>query len=203
MKNLSAFLIIAIAVLAVSCSSSVELSSNYNKTSDFGNFKTFAFAKPSQGDMHFFSEKYPKIVNEQNLARLEESIIKEMEARGYTQSNNPDLTVSFFIQLQTNTAIQSSHISNGSTPGYYGYYSGWGGIGGVNIGTQDYRTGGLVVNVVDNKSNNLVWYGAASGLMKANPSKAYQNIPIRIAQIFSDYYWKAGQTEPVSPIPVQ
>lgn len=201
MNKTKTILFSAFAFVILGCTPQAKISYNYDKSANFGQFKTFTIVKPAAGDMNFFEQQYPKIVNEQNIARVEESIIKEMESRGYVQSAGADLMVSYFIQLQTNTTIQSSTISNGTTPGYYGYYDNWGGIGGVNITTQDYRTGDLVINVVNSKTNNLVWFGSASGLMSANPSKSYQNIPIRIGQIFSDYFWKAGQSEPVTPIP--
>jgi hypothetical protein len=182
----------------------MEISSNYDKSANFGNYKTFTFVEPKKGDMHFFEEKYPKIVNEDNINRLKESIIKEMESKGYVLSDFGDITVSYLVMLQTNTTLQSSTISAGTTPTYYGYWgSGWGGVGGDNIIATNYRTGSLLINVVENKTNNVVWFGTASGVMSANPTKSYNNIPIRVKEIFSKYYWKAGQSEPVTPPPAQ
>jgi len=203
-KTAKFILFLAIAIALVSCKTKMEVTSNYDKSANFGNFKTFSFVEPKKGDMHFFEEKYPKIVNEDNINRLKESIIKEMELKGYVLSDIGDITVSYLVMLQTNTNLQSSPISAGTTPTYYGYYGvTWGGVGGDNIVTSNYRTGSLIINVVDNKTNNVVWFGNASGVMAANPSKSYQNIPIRVKEIFSKYYWKAGQSEPVTPTPVQ
>jgi len=203
-KTAKIILFVALSIALVSCKTKMEVTSNYDKSANFGDFKTFSFVEPKAGDMHFFEEKYPKIVNEENINRLKESIIKEMEAKGYVMASNGDLTVSYLVMLQTNTNLQSSPISAGTTPTYYGYYGvSWGGVGGDNIVTSNYRTGSLIINVVDSKSNNVVWFGNASGVMAANPSKSYTTIPIRVKEIFSKYYWVAGQSEPVTPPPAQ
>jgi hypothetical protein len=201
-KTIKTLIFLAVALSFVSCKTKMEITSNYDKSANFGNFNTFSFTEPSQGDMHFFEEKYPKIVNEENINRLKESIIKEMELKGYVLSGNGDLWVTYLVLLQTNTILQSSTISAGTTPTYYGYWgTGWGGVGGENIISTNSRSGSLVINIVDSKTNNVVWFGNASGAMSANPSKSYQNIPIRVKEIFSKYLWVAGQSEPVMPPP--
>ena len=199
MKKFNTIVLVTIAIILGSCKTKMEITANYDKSANFGNFKTFTIVEPKKGDMHFFEEKYPKIVNEENINRVKESITKEMETKGYVLSNNGDLAVSYMVMLQTNTNLQSSTISAGTTPTYYGYWgSGWGGVGGENIIATNYRTGSLVITVVDSKSNNIVWFGSASGAMAANPSKSYQTIPVRVNEIFSQYLWRAGESEPVT-----
>jgi hypothetical protein len=203
-KTAKFILLIAIAFALVSCKSKMKITSNFDRSVNFGNFKTFTFVEPSKGDMAFFKERHPKIVNEVNIDRLREAIIREMELKGYVLSDNGDITVSYLVMLQTNTKFQSSRISAGTTPSVVGFGGGgWGGIGGENIVTANYRTGALIINVVDSRTNNLVWFGTASGVMAPNPNKSFRRIPIKVTEIFSRYYWVAGQSEPVTPPPAQ
>jgi len=198
-KILSFFLI---AAILGACSSSMSVSYDYNKTTDFGKFKTFAFLKPQQDDLGQLAQKYPEIINTLNGNRIMTAIVTEMTNRGYKQvslSENPDLIVTFYIKLATQTEYQANTTGYGGGMygrgyyGYYGGYAGWGGMSTTTVTPVDYNTGSVLVDVVSASDNTLVWYGAGSGVLEGNPSKFAQNIPTGIAKIFANYNWVAGQ----------
>ena len=84
----------------------------------------------------------------------------EMEARGYTLADNPDLLVNFTGKLEDRTDVQS-------VPGpYYGPgwgYGGWYGApyGGWNysqqVTTRHYKVGTLVMDIVDREKRQVVF----------------------------------------------
>jgi len=186
---------------------SVSVTYDYDKAANFGEFKTFAVGVPTAENMQAAQAKYPTIVNQINEKNLQSAIISEMESKGYTQSENPDLMVTYNIKLQTQTEYQANTMGMG--PGLYGGgfyggfygYGGWGGMSTTTVTPEDYNTGSVVIDVVSTKTNTLVWYGAGSGVISGNSSKSAENISKNIGKIFERYYWVAGQSEPASKIP--
>ena len=144
---------------------SIKVTYDYDKAANFGDFKTFSVALPSAADMQAAAAKYPTIVNQINEKNLQNAIISQMESKGYTQSDKPDLMVTYNIKLQTQTEYQANTMGMG--PGLYGGgfyggfygYGGWGGMSTTTITPQDYNTGSIVIDVVSTKTNtfSLVW----------------------------------------------
>lgn len=118
---------------------------------------------------------------------LKEAVTREMLARGYTESSEPDLVINFDVGTQNKVE---------STPGPavgvgYGRW-GWRGWGwGVGYGGSDVRTvteGSLTIDVVDRSKSALVWSGTAEGRLT---KKALQNpepaIDSAVNAIFAKY----------------
>ncbi|HEY9115747.1 MAG TPA: DUF4136 domain-containing protein [Bacteroidales bacterium] len=185
----------------------IKVTYDYDKDANFGEFKTFSVALPSAADMAAAQAKYPTIVNQINEKNLQNAIISQMESRGYTQSETPDLMVTYNIKIQTQTEYQANTMGMGPGlygGGFYGGYAGYAGFGGMSTTTvtpENYETGSIVIDVVSTKTNTLVWYGAGSGIIGSNSTKNAEQLPGKVAQIFEKYFWSAGQSEPTTPIP--
>jgi hypothetical protein len=204
MTTLLTLLLVPIAAMV----GKMSITFDYDQSANFGEFKTFKFVAPTPADLQAASAQFPTYVNQINEDRIQTSIISEMTSRGYTQSETPDLYVTYYIKLQTQTEYQANTVGMGGGPygaGFYGGFAGYGGWGGMSTTTitpMNYETGTLVIDVVSSKTNTLVWYASGSGLL-ANANKAAQNIPTKISQLFEKYYWQAGQSAPVTPIPAK
>lgn len=185
----------------------IKVTYDYDKTANFGEFKTFSVALPSAADMQAASAKYPTIVNQLNETALQNAIISQMESRGYTQSTTPDLTVTYNIKIQTQTEYQANTMGMGPGlygGGFYGGYAGYAGFGGMSTTTvtpENYETGSIVIDVVSTKTNTLVWYGGGSGMIGDNATKNAEQLPGKVAEIFEKYFWSAGQSVPTTQIP--
>ncbi len=118
---------------------------------------------------------------------LKDAVSREMLARGYTQSDKPDLVINFLVGSKDKVE---------STPGPavgvgYGRW-GWHGVGwGVGYGGRDVRTvteGSLTVDVVDHSKSELVWSGTAEGRLTKkvmnNPQPAINDA---VSAIFAKY----------------
>jgi len=185
-----------------------EVAFDYDKTVNFGEFKTFNIGMPSEANMKTAAEKNSSIVNFANENLLEGNIIYQMEGKGYTQATeNPDLMVTFNIRLdeETEYEINTVDVGPGIWGGYYygGYYGydGWPGMSVTSVTSEEYQAGSVVIDVVSTKTNKLVWYGASPDVLTGTSAQASQQVPLKIEKIFDDYYWKAGQSEPVKRIP--
>ena len=207
MKTLKILTFVLVTTLLSACSS-MSVTYDYDKSADFGNFKTFEFIHPQQGDLGELAQKYPEIINKLNGQRIEAAIKEQMTQRGYTEAaENPDLWVTYYIKLETQTEYQANTIGMGGGPygggfyGFYGGYAGWGGMTTTNITPQNFNSGSIIIDVVEKADNTLVWYGAGSGVLSGNPQKFAQNISKGVAQIFADYKWVAGQATMVTTPP--
>jgi len=206
MKTIRLLTIIFVALSLGACTT-MSVTFDYDKAADFGKYKTFGFVKPAQEDLGELAQKYPEVINKLNGQRIEQAIINEMTTRGYTQSENPDLFVTYYIKLQTQTEYQANTMGYGGGmygAGYYGFYggyAGWGGMSTTTVTPVNYNSGSIIIDVVERADNTLVWYGAGSGVLAGNPQKFATNIPKGIAEIFGDYKWVAGQAAMVTTPP--
>ena len=118
---------------------------------------------------------------------LKDAVTREMLARGYQQSDKPDLVINF--QVGSKDKVES-------TPGPavgvgYGRW-GWRNWGyGIGYGGSDVRTvteGSLTIDVVDHRQNSLVWSGTAQGrLTKKTLNNPQPAIDDAVNAIFAKY----------------
>ena len=192
LKNLSRLAFItAIAVLLASCASKPTIESDYDHTIDFGQYKTYGFFNPMGIENPNYSSIYGSI--------FRDAISKEMESRGYVQSDNPDLLLNVSGRLQEKTKVTTT-----SDPymggGYYGYrrgaYGAWGGYGyGTSTHVSQYTEGTVNVDMVDRAQRRMVWEGVAVGRVqeKKTSEETRTNIYAGIQEMFSGYPFSAGQ----------
>jgi hypothetical protein len=181
----------AVALLIASCASKPTIETDYDHTVDFGQFKTYGFFNPLGIESPNYSSIYGSI--------FREAIGKEMESRGYKQSDNPDLLINVSGRLQEKTKVTTT-----SDPymagGYYGYrrgaYGAWGGYGyGSTTHVSNYTEGTVNVDMVDRAQKRMVWEGVAIGRIneKTTNEKRRANIQAGIQEMFAAYPFRAGQ----------
>ena len=118
---------------------------------------------------------------------LKDAVTREMLARGYQQSDKPDLVVNF--QVGSKDKVESYP---GPAVGVgYGRW-GWRNWGyGVGYGGSDVRTvteGSLTIDVVDHQKSALVWSGTAQGrLTKKALNNPQPAIDDAVSAIFAKY----------------
>src|SRR6187402_3088285 len=124
------------------------------------------------------------------------AVTREMNARGYTYSeNSPDLLINF----NTNAREQVDIRSTPSMSYGYGYYGYRGGLyaagpmyGGTDVSTVRYKQGTANIDVVDAAKKQLVWEGIAEGKitdkMMQNPQATIDGV---ITEMFLNYPVKA------------
>ena len=180
-----------IAIMLASCASKPTIQSDYDHTIDFTGYKTYGFFNPMGIENANYSSIYGSI--------FRDAISKEMESRGYTQSDNPDLMINVSGRLQDKTKVTTT-----SDPymggGYYGYrggrYGTWGGYGyGTSTHVSNYTEGTVNVDMVDHELKRMVWEGVAVGRIneKRTNDETRTNIYAGIKEMFAGYPFRAGQ----------
>src|SRR5712664_2195939 len=151
----------ALVLFAVTATFGMSVKSDYEKNFDFSQLHTFAFKTDR-------ASNDPLSTNTLEAGRIQNALTAQLEANGFTQaSQNPDFIVAFYSRTKEKTQVQSA----GFGPGFgFGRGFGWGygipGRGrwrwgyGPDIWTTNYTQGCVMADIVDPKTNELVWRGA-------------------------------------------
>jgi hypothetical protein len=185
--------IVATALLA-GCASQPKVLSDYDKSADFARYRTFGFVTQVGAD----STEFKSLA----VQTMQAAATRQMEMRGYTLSDNPDLVINFTGKIEEKADVESVPAPYyGPGWGYGGFYGapygGWG-AGGTQVTTRRYNVGTLVVDVVDREKRQAVFQGSVSDVvtkeMMANREAA---ITGAVNRIFASYPFVAGRATPV------
>lgn len=144
-----------VAVMPAAFGASVK--SDYQKDFDFGQLHTFAFKTER-------ANNDPLASNTIEAERIQTALAAQLSANGFTQAgDNPDFVVAFYSRTRRQTEVQSIPRF-GYGPGFgWGYgvpFRGrwrWG--LGPDIWTTTYTQGCVMADIIDAKTQELVWRG--------------------------------------------
>ena len=168
---------IVLMAAAVACST-VTTSADYDPSTDFSKYKTWAFRNDG-------SIKDPLIAK-----RVQTALESELSTKGLTKDEeNPDLWVVVHARLSQQTQVRTYDTGWGYG---YGRWGGWG--GGMSTATvEQIPVGTLIVDLADAKQQELVWRGKASDTL--NPEKSPEDkqkaLQAALAKLFEKYPPKA------------
>jgi hypothetical protein len=189
----------AAAIALAGCASGPDIRADYDKSADFGKYRTFGFVAQSSPSPDGGGE-YRSL----SLQMLQRAATREMEARGYRPAENPDLVINFTGKLEEKVDIESTPAPYyGPGWGYRGWYGApYGGYGGTEVSTHRYKVGTLVVDIVDRERRQVVFQGGLSDVVtKEMQANREATINAAVAHIFARYPFVAGQSAPVPPPP--
>ncbi|MFN3019370.1 DUF4136 domain-containing protein [Chryseobacterium sp. TY3] len=176
MKKYLFILGLAVAGLVTSCSP-FQVRSDYSATANFTDYKTYLFRTD---DLKLNDLDQDRVLNE---------LAKQVQSKGLTSSQTPDLIINVKASHKKVQDVQSS-----SPYGMYGYGGPWGfGIGMNRTWTTNYNSGTIVVDMVDAKTNKLVWQGIGSGISVDSPKSKQKQIPQVVAEIMANYPPQKGK----------
>ena len=139
----------------------MSVNSDYQKNFDFSKLRTFTFKTDR-------ASNDPLSTNTLEAGRIQNALAAQLQANGFTQSSqNPDFIVAFYSRTKQKTQVQSL---GGFGPGFgWGRGFGWGyGIPysarwrwgyGPDIWTTNYTEGCVMADIIDARTNELVWRG--------------------------------------------
>jgi uncharacterized membrane protein len=197
MFTYSSRMVAALAVAATAlagCASGPNVQADYDKSADFGKYRTYGFVAQAGTDTGDFRSLGTQM--------LQNAAAREMEARGYARAENPDLVINFKGKLEEKVDVESTPAPYyGPGWGYRGWYgSPYGGWGGSEVTTRRYNVGTLVMDVVDREKRQVVYQGGVQGVVTKEMEKNREAaINQAVANIFSKYPFVAGQSAPVAP----
>lgn len=165
MKNLLPLAVAASLLVLGGCASGPEVRVEYDPSTHFAQYQTFAFASPLGTDRN----GYQSIVSQRLIAATQ----REMEARGMRLvSSNPQLLVNFNAALTekmrvTTTPVPVVGVGIGDG-GYYGYRAGMYGAWPLYqdwTTVMPYNEGTLNIDVVDVARKQMVWEGVVTDIV--------------------------------------
>ncbi|MCM0665300.1 MULTISPECIES: DUF4136 domain-containing protein [Flavobacterium] len=168
--------------LFYSCSPTVKVTTDYDHSANFSEYKTFAVydLKAQQGQ-----------VNQLNVDRVAKAIRNEMLAKGFTESSNPDLKVNAVSILKNKTQVtaDSNFYGYGGMYRPYGYWGGGAMMGGgtTTFNSYDYVDGSLIIDIVSSKTDKLVWQGIGNAEIDSKPDNPEQFINDAIKKILTGF----------------
>ena len=163
---------LALLFLVASCSS-VRVTSDYDTSTDFSKYKTFAFYKKGIDKVE---------ISDLDKRRILKALESELLAKGFTKSENPDVLVNIFTKAHQKVDVYNNNMMHyGWHPWYYG----------PNFGMQisKYTEGTLFIDLIDAEKKELAWQGIGSGGLttSGNVAKKEQRIKEFVAEIMSKY----------------
>lgn len=149
--------LLALLVLTA-CAPSVKVRSDVAPDVDLSDYSTYSFFSP----MGVEDDQYSSLLGQ----HFRDAVSQEMDVRGLTQSESPQLQVNVSIgaedKIKVNT-YQEPYVYGGYY-GYrgYGYYGSPWGYGGTRTTVHEYTEANVYIDVVDASSHKLVWQGVAT-----------------------------------------
>lgn len=170
------FLLLASAGLGLTSCSPFQVKSDYAATADFNSYKTY---KLRIDDLKLNDIDKDRVLNE---------LSRQLQSKGLSSGDNPDLIVNVKANHKKITDIESNRS------GMYG----WGGPFGWGIGvnrtwSSNYNEGALIIDLIDTKTQKLVWQGIGSGISVDSPKAKQNQIPEIMAEIMADYPPQKGK----------
>lgn len=169
MKAVHILTVSLVALFFASCST-VRVTSDYKEGTEFNNFSTYEIMAP---------DNLSEYVSPANKMQIEKSIRQEMSARQFQETPlKADFSVGYFVIIN-------------SVRDYNDYVTLYGnrrwGYAVVETNVHEYKEGTLIIDIVDNKKNEVVWHGSVSDTVSKNMKNVNGKIDEAVKAIFNKY----------------
>ena len=183
-------MLLIMSALMAACASTTNIQSDYDRSVDFSQYKTYGYYNP----MGIENPNYSSLLGQM----FRDAIDAQMLQRGYVKSSNPDFLFNVSARLEDKTKVTTTSDPMMYGGGYYGYrggmYAPWGGYGyGTTTHVSQYTEGTVNIDMVDPKLKRMLWEGVAIGRVKDKNDNLRQDIMDGVAEMFADYPFRAGQ----------
>jgi hypothetical protein len=172
-------------ILLAACATQPNIHSDFDHSANFSSYRTYGImdrAGQAPG-----GASYETITAQ----RIRAAVEREMEARGYAKSPTPDILVNFYVTVQKVQKVSQVPAARQPTYGYRRYNS-WSGQH-YETWVRNYNEGALMIDIVDAKTNQLVWEGVGRGrLTQSEIDNIAQVASDAVAVVLSQYPFRAG-----------
>ena len=169
-----AALIILLLALALGCSS-LKVTSDYDPEANFAPYRTYTWLEhPAQNT----TQALDPLLHQRILAAVE----TQLGERGYVRifEGSPDFLIGYHLRTENKLDVQTINRSYGYA---YGRYGRWGmgyPVGGYSeTRVTEYAEGTFILDIVDGKSNELVWRGSAQGRIREKKTPKERDEAVR------------------------
>lgn len=161
-------------LLVLGACSTVRVDADYDNKVDFSQYKTYAFQKSGIDRAE---------ISDLDKKRILRAIDTQMEAKGYTKSETPDLLVNIFTKERERVDVNQYNAGWG-----YGWGWGWNPYmwGGRNYVTTT-TEGTLYIDLIDAKKKELIWQGKGSGYLEQSREKKEERINEFVSKVLAQF----------------
>jgi hypothetical protein len=166
---------LSVLILFNSCEPTLTVTTDYDRTANFSQFKTFKIVK---------LEQQYQALTEFNQNRIINAVREQMVAKGFTEAENPDMLVNIVTILKDKQEVVANTYSYG---GYYRPYAWGGGNTSTTVNVQEYKAGSLIIDIADASNKKLIWEGIGNKDIDKpsnNPEKAINTAVQKIMAAF-------------------
>jgi hypothetical protein len=172
---------VLIAMMLLSQLSFSQVTSDYDKSTDFSKYKTYTFAG--------WAKDSDKILTDFDKKRIQEALRSEFANRGLqlVQTNgDAAITLYIVVENETSTTAYTNYVGGMN----YGGRRGWGmGMGGATTtySQDDYMKGTFVVDMYDEDTKQLLWQGVIQSVVQEKPEKRDKSIPKKVKKLMKKF----------------
>jgi len=169
-------MLIAVVITLAGCSS-LRTASDYDKNVDLNAYKTY----------NFYDKGIARVkLNNLDKRRLMAAVEAEMNAKGFTKSNRPDLLVNLVVVAREKADFYGPAYYGGwGWGGGWGWRGGWGGWGSNYV--NQYIEGTIIIDFLDPAKKILFWHGQGAGFNLDNFNKREQRLYTGVREILAQY----------------
>lgn len=170
MKNFLSLLGMLMLLAFTSCNT-VRVTSDYDRSANFDQYKTFAFHQNGLKDLK---------MNDLDKRRVVDAITNTLQSKGMTAAQYEtaaDMIINISAKNKTRVDVDP----------WYDPWWGWGPMWGGQQRVTQYKEGTLILDFVDRRNNTLVWQGVGEGLNVSDIENKAEKIPIAVAEILAKY----------------
>jgi Domain of unknown function (DUF4136) len=160
-----------IALLLATASFAQQVKTDYDRSADFSQYKTYSWEKVQTQD--------PLWVN-----RIKDAVNAALTAKGWTQVESGGRVAIVAIETTQNQQTLNTF--------YDGFGGGWGwrrggGFGDATTTVDTYKVGTLVVDLFDAHNKTLLWRGSSSDTFSNKSDKNIKNLDKGVQKMFDHF----------------
>jgi hypothetical protein len=163
------FASVGIVLLAASASFAAEVKTDYDRSTDFSQYKTYSWEKVQTKDQLW-------------VDRIKQAVNSALAAKGWTQVPSGGNVAIVAIEMTKNQQTLNTF--------YDGFGGGWrwgGGFGDSTTTVDNYKVGTLVVDLFDANSKKLIWRGSSSDTLSNKSDKNIKEVDKGVQKMFDHF----------------
>ena len=140
---------ILLLLTAMAACSQFTVRERHDPSADFGRLRTWSWQARSEMPWD------RRLARDSLDVRIEEETATQLAAKAYRQvTEDPDFRVNYHVAVGPREALQGDPHTYGYLPGYW------------DMGVYAYDEGSLFIDVIDARTNTLLWRGVASTALR-------------------------------------
>jgi hypothetical protein len=169
----SIFASVGIALLFATASFAQQVKTDYDRSADFSQYKTYSWEKVQTQDPLW-------------VGRIKDAANAALSAKGWTQVASGGQVSIVAMEMTKNQQTLNTF--------YDGFGGGWGwrrfgggGFGDATTTTENYKVGTLCIDLFDANSKTLIWRGSASDTLSDKSDKNIKNLDKGVQKMFDHF----------------